>query len=141
MTTENKLVVCHFYHPDFRRCTILNRHLEALAPQHFKTLFVKINAEICPFFVTKLKIRVLPTLLCFIDGKVVNRMIGFEELGNSDSFSTKMLQDFLVRSGIVSAVAREQRDKRVFGFARVDKSRRKADSVDSDSSEFDSDDE
>ena len=36
---RKQLVICHFYHADFRRCEILNKHLDNLAPKHFKTKY------------------------------------------------------------------------------------------------------
>jgi hypothetical protein len=55
---KNDLVVCHFYHNSFERCKIMDKHLRIIAESHHDTLFVKINAEKTPFFVTKLSIQV-----------------------------------------------------------------------------------
>ena len=30
--------------------------------------------------------QALPTVICFIDAKVVDRIVGFDELGNTDEF-------------------------------------------------------
>ena len=46
---KNKRVVCHFYHNDFERCKIMDKHLIKIASEHPETLFVKINAEKTPF--------------------------------------------------------------------------------------------
>ena len=43
-----------------------------------------IDAEKSPFFVSKLSIQTLPTIVCFIDGVACDRVIGFEELGGED---------------------------------------------------------
>ena len=59
---KNEKVVCHFYHKDFERCKIIDKHLQIIAQNHKETLFVKINAEKTPFFTAKLNIRVLPTI-------------------------------------------------------------------------------
>ena len=42
---KNDKVVCHFYHKDFERCKIIDKHLQIIAQSHRETLFVKINAE------------------------------------------------------------------------------------------------
>jgi thioredoxin-like negative regulator of GroEL len=47
---------------------------------------MKINAEKCPFFVEKLKIKVLPTIIYFIDGKSVHTVTGFDEFGGNEDF-------------------------------------------------------
>jgi hypothetical protein len=55
---KNENVVCHFYHNDFDRCKIMDKHMKAIAETHPDTLFVRINAEKTPFFITKLQIKV-----------------------------------------------------------------------------------
>lgn len=46
---------------------------QALTKKYFETKFAKINVDKAKYFVEKLKIRVLPAVLCFINGKVVDR--------------------------------------------------------------------
>jgi hypothetical protein len=55
---KNENVVVHFYHKDFERCKIMDKHLRLIAADHRETLFVRIDAEKTPFFTTKLNIRV-----------------------------------------------------------------------------------
>ncbi|OAY85877.1 Thioredoxin domain-containing protein PLP3A, partial [Ananas comosus] len=43
--TGSEKVVCHFYHREFYRCKIMDKHLKALAPLYFNTKFIKIDAE------------------------------------------------------------------------------------------------
>lgn len=71
ITTSVKNCIVHFFHSDFRRCLIVDEHLEKLSQKHFKTKFAKIDVDNAPFLVTKLQIQVLPVILCFIDGIVV----------------------------------------------------------------------
>jgi len=52
-----------------------------ISQKHIEAKFVKIDAEKCPFFVAKLQVQVLPTIICFIDGVAVDRVVGFEDLG------------------------------------------------------------
>ncbi|KAF9965963.1 hypothetical protein BGZ70_003685 [Mortierella alpina] len=91
-TTKTKQCVIHFYHADFRRCMIVDKHLETLAKKHIKTKFVKIKVENAPFLVEKLQVKILPCVIAFVDGVAVDRLTGFEELGNTDNFSTGMLE-------------------------------------------------
>ena len=46
LVTKTPLVVAHFYHPDFDRCRIVDRHLGELAKKHFATRFVKLAAPV-----------------------------------------------------------------------------------------------
>ena len=55
---KNKKVICHFYHNDFERCKIMEKHLQIIASTHGETVFVRIDAEKTPFFTTKLNIKV-----------------------------------------------------------------------------------
>jgi hypothetical protein len=55
---KNEDVVCHFYHPEFERCKIMDKHLINISEVHHETLFVKINAEKTPFFTNKLQVKV-----------------------------------------------------------------------------------
>ena len=93
---KNEKVVCHFYHKDFERCKIIDKHLQIIAQQHKETLFVKINAEKTPFFTAKLNIRVLPTIILFVKGKSIHRFIGFQDFGMNDDFPTINLARQLV---------------------------------------------
>ena len=61
---RHRQVVIHFYRPSTLRCQIVDRHLGELAQGHLETRFLKINAEKCPFLVEKLRIIMLPTILC-----------------------------------------------------------------------------
>jgi hypothetical protein len=77
-------------------------HKQALAKKHFDTRFLKMNVDIAPFLVTKLKVQVLPCVLCFIDGISVDRIVGFEGLGyTADTFTTPDLERRLLGSGVV----------------------------------------
>jgi hypothetical protein len=60
---KNQLVVCHFYHRDFERCKIMDKHLKIIAEAHPETFFVKIDAEKTPFFTEKLQIKVFTKIL------------------------------------------------------------------------------
>jgi hypothetical protein len=55
---KNDAVVCHFYHNDFERCKIMDKHLKIISENHTDALFTRINAEKSPFFTTKLAIQV-----------------------------------------------------------------------------------
>jgi thioredoxin-like negative regulator of GroEL len=61
-------MVGHFFHKDFRRCKIMDGHLQTLADKYTDTRFVKINVDNAPFLVEKLQVRVLPCVMGWVDG-------------------------------------------------------------------------
>ncbi len=46
IVTQTQRVVCHFYHQDFERCKVLDKHLQVLARKHFDTRFIKLSAPV-----------------------------------------------------------------------------------------------
>ncbi|PWN50348.1 thioredoxin-like protein [Violaceomyces palustris] len=116
LTAREKTAVIHFYHKDFERCKILNRHLEVLARTHPETLFVKASVLECPFLVQKLEIKVLPCLVSFKDGVSKDKMIGFEEIGNTDKFATGALEWRLGRAGVLDP---RRNEKPILGFGQT----------------------
>jgi hypothetical protein len=99
--TGSKYCVCSFYHRDFERCKIVDKHLGILTQKHMETRFIKINAEKTRFFVAKLAIRMLPTIVCFVDGIAVDRIVGFDELGGKDDFQTSVLEKRLHKAKVI----------------------------------------
>jgi len=100
-SASEPLCIIHFYHNNFRRCAIMDKHLAVLAPKYFNTRFLRVFVENVPFLVEKLGIKVLPCVICFIKGVSKDRIIGFEELGNVDSFSTATLELRLLHIGVL----------------------------------------
>ena len=89
--TQTDYVVVSFYHKDFERCKIIDMHLHKICKQHPEARYVRIDAEKCPFFVSKLNVQMLPTLILFENGVAIGRIVGFEELGGEDDFPTMNL--------------------------------------------------
>jgi len=87
-----KNLVVHFYREATFRCKIVDKHLSILAAKHLEAKFMKIDAEKSPFLTQRLKIRVLPTICLLRDGKVVDYIVGFTDLGNTDDFATVVLE-------------------------------------------------
>ena len=69
----------------------MDKHLREISYKHPECRFLALNAEKSPFFVQKLAIKTLPTLVCFIDGVAKDRVVGFEDLGGVDDFDTVLL--------------------------------------------------
>lgn len=91
--------VVHFYHHEFFRCKIVDKHLRIIASKHLSCKFLTMNAEKAPFFVTKLGIQILPTVFVFKDGVVNDALAGFEDLGGKDEFRTEVLEHWLSKAG------------------------------------------
>ncbi|KAF5752456.1 thioredoxin domain-containing protein PLP3B [Tripterygium wilfordii] len=129
--TGSEKVVCHFYHREFYRCKIMDKHLKALAPIHLDTKFIKLDAENAPFFIAKLGIKTLPCVILFRKGIATDRLIGFQDLGGKDDFTTKKLEVLLLKKGIIAGRKGDEDDD-VEGY-NEDKSRTVRSSVDPDS--------
>ncbi|KAM1261743.1 hypothetical protein ACFX13_027675 [Malus domestica] len=100
--TRTEKVICHFYHREFYRCKIMDKHLKTLALKHVDSKFIRLDAENAPFFVTKLGIKTLPCVILFRKGVAVDRLVGFQEVGTKDDFSTRALEVALIKKGIIS---------------------------------------
>lgn len=106
--TNSLYTVCHFYHQDFEKCKVMDHHLQILAKRHIETKFVKIDAAKTPFFVQKLSIRTMPTLIFFVDGVAKDKLIGFEGLSDDlpiyqeDEWKTIKLSKLLAKAGMIN---------------------------------------
>ncbi|KAA8535376.1 hypothetical protein F0562_030379 [Nyssa sinensis] len=106
--TGSEKVICHFYHQEFYRCKIMDKHLKSLAPRHVDTKFIKLDAENAPFFVAKLGVKTLPCVILFRKGIAVDRLIGFQDVGGKDDFTTRTLEALLIKKGIISENKEEE---------------------------------
>eukprot|EP00891_Asterochloris_glomerata_P002674 jgi/Astpho2/2674/fgenesh1_pm.00049_%23_16_t len=93
-------MVCHFYRENWP-CKVMDKHLSILAQQHTETKFVKIHAEKSPYLTEKLRIFMLPTLALVKNQKVDSYIVGFDELGGKDDFSTEVLAARLEQAGLL----------------------------------------
>ena len=46
VVTKTEIVVVHFFHKEFERCKIVDKHLKILAQKYFDTKFVKLSATV-----------------------------------------------------------------------------------------------
>ncbi len=106
---KKERIVCHFYHPDFMKCKILDKHLALVAYEHPETLFIKIVATEADFLIKKLQIRILPSVYFFQNGVVKDKLVGFEEFGVKDDFSTKLLTRRLGKFGAIKLKKHEKK--------------------------------
>ncbi|KAK9813285.1 hypothetical protein WJX72_011883 [[Myrmecia] bisecta] len=99
MKGEDRLI-CHFFRENWP-CKVMDKHLAILAQQHLETKFIKINAEKSPYLTEKLKIWMLPTLALVKKEKVLDYVVGFDDLGGKDDFSTEVLAGRLAAGGVI----------------------------------------
>jgi Thioredoxin len=77
--TASKLSLCVFVHRDFpAKCEVLDSTMRKLAPFLPSTRLIKMDAEKAPFVVGKLKVRVIPTTVWFIDGVAKGSVLGLD---------------------------------------------------------------
>ncbi|XP_042004790.1 thioredoxin domain-containing protein 9 homolog [Salvia splendens] len=93
-------VVCHFYRENWP-CKVMDKHLAILAKQHVETRFIKLNAEKSQYLSEKLRIVVLPTLALVKNAKVEDYVVGFDELGGRDDFSTEELEERISKAEVI----------------------------------------
>ncbi|KAJ6852683.1 thioredoxin domain-containing protein PLP3B-like isoform X1 [Iris pallida] len=97
----------------------MDKHLKALAPVHIDTKFIKLDAENAPFFVTKLGVKTLPCVILFRKGVAFDRIVGFQDLGAKDDFTTRTLENLLKRKGIIDErKVEDEEDNGDFGKSR-----------------------
>ncbi|KAG9451638.1 hypothetical protein H6P81_011603 [Aristolochia fimbriata] len=113
--TGSERVICHFYHKEFYRCKIMDKHLKSLAPRHFDAKFIRLDAENAPFFISKLAIKTLPCVILFRDGIAKDRLVGFQDVGGKDDFTTKTLENLLIKKGIISQIKDESEEDETSG--------------------------
>lgn len=128
ISTSEHLCIVHFMKPDFHRCGYMDSKLEILAEKHFDTRFVRINVDNAPFLAVKLRVKVLPCVIAFQNGVVVDRLIGFEGIGyqQRDDFTTRELEERLLQSGVLvrNKMNDEDDDERRRAAARREKEER-----------------
>jgi hypothetical protein len=101
MKGEDRMVV-HFYRRSSWPCEVMDKHLEAVARKHVETLVCRIDAEKSPFLTEKLKIWMLPTLCLVRNTKVVDYVVGFDDVGGTDDFPTEHLRLVLASKGVIN---------------------------------------
>lgn len=102
LVTKEEKVLVHFYQPDFGRCKTMNERLELVAEKHLELMVVAIKADKAPFLANKLQIKQLPFVVGYINGKLVLKLLGFEQLGNNATdFPVQALENQLLRANLI----------------------------------------
>mmetsp|Transcript_20211 Transcript_20211/g.43316 ORF Transcript_20211/g.43316 Transcript_20211/m.43316 type:complete len:276 (+) Transcript_20211:3-830(+) len=107
-TGSSKYVCIHFFQDDFERCKIMDFHLKIVAREHLEAKFLRIDAAKAPFFVHKLRVKTLPALFVFENGKEIGRLMGFEglakDLKKPDEWQTGRLEEWISSMGAIEYV-------------------------------------
>jgi len=111
MASQTQYVIVHFASNEFQNCAIVDHHLSLLAPKHIDVRFVKCDATKSPFVTTRWKIKTLPTLCIVVHGYLVDKIVGFTDLGNNSDFPTIALERRLAASGVIKAKDGKRREK------------------------------
>jgi len=101
-TKKSTNAVVHFYRDSTFRCKIVDQHMEKLARQHIECKFMKIDAERSKFLVERLKIKIIPTIALIKNHQTCDYIVGFQDLGNTDDFSTEMLEWRIARANVLT---------------------------------------
>lgn len=99
---KSERVVLHCYRSATMRCAIVDKHLDLLAKKHIETKFCKLDVEKAPFLCERLKIRVIPTIILCKGAQTIDYIVGFDELGGVDDFSTEMMEWRIAKAGAIN---------------------------------------
>lgn len=99
---KSERIVLHCYRSATMRCSIVDKHLDLLAKKHIETKFCKLDVEKAPFLCERLKIRVIPTIILCKGAHTIDYIIGFDELGGVDDFSTEMMEWRIAKAGVIN---------------------------------------
>lgn len=97
---EPYCVLCFVHHDFFRTYTLLE-HLKKIAEKQKSTRFLKVDAAVSHFLVRKLGVQMLPSMYVFMEGKLVDAVVGFDDFGGKDDFSTVRVWHRLQETGVI----------------------------------------
>lgn len=95
------LMVVHFFRPSTWRCEVMDKHLRQLCQKHWKTRFLKINAEKSSYLVERMHIWCLPSLVLCLNGKTEHTVVGFSEFRDGDEATTEEVEALLKKWGVL----------------------------------------
>jgi thiol-disulfide isomerase/thioredoxin len=95
-------VVIHFMRRATSRCAILERHLSQLAKEHFETKFAYVDVERLPALAERFNIVMLPNIMLVEKQNTFHSIIGFDEFGGSDEFTTETARSVLAHYGMLN---------------------------------------
>jgi hypothetical protein len=95
-------VVVHFKRGATSRCAVIDGHLEKIARAHFETRFCYVDVERVPSLPQRFNVAMLPTIMLVERQNTFHSIIGFEEFGNHDDFTTDDVVKVLSNHGMLN---------------------------------------
>lgn len=95
-------MVCHFMRRSTPRCEVIERHLRAIAQEHFETRFCYVDVERLPSLPERYNVMMLPTLMLVEQQNTFHSIIGFDEFGGNDEFTTDTVKTVLTYYGMIN---------------------------------------
>ena len=99
---SSERVIVHFKRSATHRCAIVDGHLAKIAREHFETRLCSVDVEKLPSLATQFNVLMLPTLMLVEGGNTFHSIIGFDDFGNHDDFSTDDMCKVLCHFGMVN---------------------------------------
>ncbi|AYU81864.1 ATP binding protein-like protein [Leishmania infantum JPCM5] len=99
---SSERIVVHFMRRSTPRCEIIERHLRTIAHEHFETRFCYVDVERIPSLPERFNVMMLPTLMLVEKGHTFHSIIGFDEFGGTDDFTTDTVTQVLAHYGMVN---------------------------------------
>ena len=99
---QSERVICHFGRRTTDRCLVMERHLKDLAATHFETLFMYVDVEKHPHLAEKFNVMMLPHIMLVEKENTFHSIIGFDEFGGNDNFSTEHVEGVLCHFGMLN---------------------------------------
>lgn len=99
---SSERVVVHFMRRSTPRCEIIERHLRLIAKEHFETRFCYIDVERIPSLPERFNVMMLPTLMLVEKQNTFHSIIGFDEFGGTDDFTTETVSAVLAGYGMIN---------------------------------------
>ncbi|KAK6200915.1 thioredoxin-like protein [Scheffersomyces amazonensis] len=99
---QHPITIVHFYQPNFQKCQLMNKYLNVLAEKHLQLKIIRIKAELAPFLVNKLQIKILPFIIIYKNSIEVDRIVGFEKFNNAVNPSYESFENYLLVRNIIN---------------------------------------
>lgn len=99
---SSERVIVHFMRRSTPRCEVIERHLRTIAHEHFETRFSYVDVERIPSLPERFNVMMLPTIMLVEKQNTFHSIIGFDEFGGTDDFSTDIVKEVLALYGMIN---------------------------------------
>lgn len=101
MKGEDKMIV-YFYRISSWSCEVMDKYVAAVARKYMEMLVCRINVEKLLFLMEKFKIWMLLMFCLICNIKVVDYIVGFDDVGGMDDFFIEYLRLVFVSKGVIN---------------------------------------